>query len=178
MRIGFGMEVSRSFSDSLSGRNLFQGGGEVLATGNAAGFIGDAGRTLYDISALYFRPYATDREDVASLRAPVGALAGASALFVWPLGDSFLVPSLRLSRESGEATAGASTNSRSAWSLGWSLALDLPLGPRMTATPELGYVHGSLRSEFSTPGAGGITRFAVSNSLTGWWAATDFSVVF
>ena len=124
------------------------------------------------------RAPSTDREDIASLRAPVGTLAGASALLVWPLGDSFLAPSLRLSRESGEATAGASTSSRSAWSLGSSLALDLPLGPRMTATPEVGYVHGSLRSEFSIPGAPDNAPFTLSSGLSGWWAAADFSVVF
>ena len=178
MRVGLGMDVSRSFGDSLSGRNLFQGGGEVLARVNAVGFLSDAGETLIDLSAFYFRPYSTDRQSVAGLRAPVGDLAGASALVVWPLGDLFLVPVLRLSRESGEATSGVSTISRTAWSLGTSLALDVPLGPRMTVTPELGYVHGSLRSELSASSVAGDARFATSNDLAGWSAAADFSVAF
>lgn len=178
MRVELGMDVSRSFADSLSGRNLFQGGGEVLARVNAAGFLSDAGETLIDLSAFYFRPYSTDRQSVAGLRAPVGDLAGASALVVWPLGDLFLVPVLRLSRESGEATSGVGTITRDAWSLGASLALDVPLGPRMTMTPELGYAHGSLRSELSASSAGGAARFETSDNLAGWWAAADFSVVF
>ena len=178
MRVGLGMDVSRSFGDSLSGRNLFQGGGEVLARVNAVGFLSDAGETLLDLSAFYFRPYSTDRQSVAGLRAPVGDLAGASVLVVWPLGDLFLVPVLRLSRESGEATSGVSTISRTAWSLGTSLALDVLLGPRMTVTPELGYVHGSLRSELSASSGAGDARFATSNDLAGWWAAADFSVAF
>ena len=178
VRVGLGMDVSRSFGDSLSGRNLFQGGGEVLARASAVGFLSDAGETLIDLSAFYFRPYSTDRQSVAGLRAPVGDLAGASALVVWPLGDLFLVPVLRLSRESGEATSGVSTVSRTAWSLGTSLALDVPLGPRTTVTPEFGYVHGSLRSELSASSGAGDARFASSNGLAGWWAAADFSVVF
>jgi hypothetical protein len=178
MRVGLGVDVSRSFGDSLSGRNLFQAGGEVLARVNAVGLLGDAGEGLLDLSAFYFRPYSTDRRRVAGLRAPVGDLAGAGVLVVWPLGELFLVPVLRLSRESGNATSGVSTISRTAWSLGTSLALDVPLGPRATVTPELGYVQGTLRSVLSASSTAGDARFASSNDLAGWWAAADFSVAF
>jgi hypothetical protein len=68
--------------------------------------------------------------------------------------------------------------SRTAWSLGTSLAVDVPLGPRVTVTPEFGYAHGTLRSVLSASSAAGDARFAFSDDLTGWWAAADFSVAF
>jgi hypothetical protein len=77
-----GLEVARSFADSLSGRNLFPGGGSLLARVGLASYLGEAGDVVLDVAGFYFRPFATQRTDAANRRIPVGDFLGASAIGV------------------------------------------------------------------------------------------------
>jgi hypothetical protein len=172
-----GVEATRSFGDSLGGRNLFQGGGTLLARAGAATYLGGAEAAVVDVSAFYFRPFAAERTDAANRRIPSGDFFGAGAILVWPLGELLVTPTLVVSRESSHAGAGLAATAESGWAALSSLAVDVPLGSRFSLTPELGYARGSLRSAFAS-GAGGAGGTAFTESLSGWWLATDLSLSF
>jgi hypothetical protein len=174
-RLSGGLDFTRSFSDSLAGRNLFPGGGSVLARAGVASYLGGGDRLLLDVSAFYFRPFANERGDAANRRIPVGDFVGGSALGVWSLGELLVTPVVVISRESSHGTAAVTTTRGSGWAVASSLAVDVPLGARFSLAPEVGWAKGSLRSELSQQGAG-IGR--IVESLSGWWLAADISVSF
>ena len=177
-RIGGGVDVTRSFSDSLGGQNLFQGGGTVLARVDAATTVGEMGSILLGGSVSYFRSYSTSRASVAGAREPSGDFVGVSTIAVWPIGAVFLTPAVVLSYESNEATTGSTVVAGSGWSLGTSLAAGIPLARRFTLTPEVGHVTGSRSTDFLTT-VGSITQRAeTTGSLSGWWLAADVSMSF
>jgi hypothetical protein len=174
-RVTAGVDAARSFSDSLSGRNLFPGGGSVLARAGVSSYLGGGDDVLLDVSTFYFRPFASERVDAANRRIPVGDFVGASALGLWSVRQLLVTPTLVISRESSHGAAAVTATSGSGWAVGSSLAVDVPLGARFGVTPELGYARGSLRSEFSQQGTG-IGR--IVESLSGWWLAADISMSF
>jgi hypothetical protein len=175
-QLSAGVDATRSFSDSLSGRNLFQGGGTVLARAGVASYLGDAEAVVLDFSAFYFRPFAKERTDAANRRLPSGDFVGATAIALLPFGGLLATPTLVLSRESIAGAAGTASTSGSGWALGSSLAVDVPLGARLALTPEVGYATGSIRTDFG--GGGATDGRGLNESLSGWWFATDLSLSF
>jgi hypothetical protein len=173
-RLGAGIEVSRSFSDSLQGRNLFQGGGSVLGRAMVTGGLGANDRLLFDVSALYFRPFAAGSADGISHRTPTGDFIGASAIGLWRLADLLVTPALVIARESARGAAGNPSGSGSSWAIGSSLGVDIGLGGRVSLTPEAGWARGSLPRELGSGGSG----VRGTASLSGWWLATDISFAF
>jgi hypothetical protein len=170
------VEVTRSFSDSLAGRNLFQGGGTVLVRTGVASYVGDADQLVLDVSAFYFRPFSTERTDALSRRVPVGDFVGGSAIGIVPLGVLLVTPTFVITRESSHAAAGSTLSRASGWATLSSLAVDVPLASRWSLTPELGYAKGSLRRDIGDVGTA--PGFGITESLTGWWLAADVSVSF
>jgi hypothetical protein len=172
-RLGAAVELSRSFSDSLQGRNLFQGGGSVLGRVIVTGGLGESDDLLFDVSALYFRPFAAGRADGVSHRIPTGDFIGASTIGLWRLADLLVTPTLVIARESVRDAAGATFGSGSSWAIGSAVGVDVGLGGRLSLTPEVGWTRGSLPSELGLPG--GVRG---TDSLSGWWLATDISFAF
>ena len=83
-----------------------------------------------------------------------------------------------LSHESNESAIASSVVNGSAWSLGTSLAVDVPLARRFTLTPEVGRAGGSVRTDVMTT-VGAITQdIRSTDDLSGWWTAVDLSVAF
>jgi hypothetical protein len=132
---------------------------------------------VLDVSAFYFRPFALERSDAANRRTPSGDFFGTGAILVWPLGELLVTPTLVVSRESSRVATDLVATDESGWAALSSLAVDVPLGSRISITPELGYARGWLRSAFGAIGPG-VGRTALSESLSGWWLATDLSLSF
>jgi hypothetical protein len=177
-RIGGGVDVTRSFSDSLGGQNLFQGGGTILARVDAATAVGDAGSVLVGGSVSYFRSYSASRAAAAGPREPSGDFVGVSTIAVWPIRAVFFTPAVVLSYESNEASTGTTVVAGSGWSLGTSLAASVPLARRFTFTPEVGHVTGSRSTDFLTTVGSLTQRAETTGSLSGWWLAADVSLSF
>jgi hypothetical protein len=173
-RISGGLDLSYSFSDSLAGQNLFQGGGTVLARVDVTTLLSDV---FLGTSVSYFRPHSADRA-AGSLREPMGDFKVASALAVWPIGSVFLIPAVVLSHESNESAIASSVIDGSAWSLGTSLAVDVPLARRFSLTPEVGHTSGSIRTDVMTTVEAVTQDIRSTDGLSGWWAAVDLSVAF
>ena len=177
-RIGSRVDVTRSFADSLGGQNLFQGGGTILARVDAATPVGETRSILVGASVSYFRSYSASRVGVPGSREPSGDFWGVSAIAVWPVGDVFLTPAAVLSYESSEATTGTTVVTGSGWSVGTSLAANVPLARRFALTPEVGYATGSIKADFLTTAAGITQRTETTGELSGWWLAADLSLTF
>ena len=180
-RVSGGLDMTYSFSDSLGGRNLFQGGGTVLARAGVTTLLRDV---FVGVSASYFRPHSADRPASGSLREPMGDFKGGSALAVWPIGRVFVTPAVVVSHESSESAIATSVVTGSGWSVGTFLAVDIPLARGFTLTPDVGRASGSIRTDVlttvgATPGGDPVTqRSRRTDSLSGWWAAADLSVAF
>ena len=170
------VELTRSFADSLAGRNLFQGGGTVLFRTGVATYLGEADRMVLDVSAFYFRPFSAERTDALSPRAPVGDFVGGSAIGLLPLGALLVTPTFVITRESSHSAVGSTLSRASGWAALSSLAVDVPLGSRWSLTPEVGYANGSLRRDIGDDGI--VPGFGTTESLRGWWLAADVSVFF
>ena len=177
-RVSGGIDVTRSFSDSLGGDNLFQGGGTVLFRAGYSNLLGSESAVLLDVSAFYFRPFSAERSANSTSRDPVGDFVGLNGVAFWPVGDLFLTPGLRLSRESSQVQSGGDVIEGSGWSLAGSLGLDVLIASGVTVTPQAGYTTGKVRTDLITSINSMTRRFGFSDSLRGWWAGADLSVSF
>ena len=161
-RITGGLDVAKSFSDSLGGRNLFPGGGSFALRADAAGLVG-TNATLANFSAFYFRPLALNRPIQANRLIPTGDFAGASASLLVPAGRLFVLPSLSVTRESSKAAetflGQQLTLEGSGLAVSGSLGVDVPVGRHLSFTPEAGFVGGTVRSDLflTSTGARGIS---------------------
>lgn len=77
--VGRSVEVTRSVTDSLGGRNQYPGGGSLNAAARLLHFVGAAGRGLVALNGLFARPLAIERADVATRLIPIGDFMGATA---------------------------------------------------------------------------------------------------
>ncbi|HWV58900.1 MAG TPA: hypothetical protein VNZ57_15710 [Longimicrobiales bacterium] len=173
-RVGIGIEASYSFADSLGGNNLFQGGGTVLARADAATVLTGLGDVLVAGSASYFRPHSADRVTPSGLREPAGDFKGVSAVAIIPAGNILITPIVVVSSDASDSTSEVSTIEDSAWSMGTSVAVDIPFAGRFTINPEVGYATGSIRKDVVTGGQ--LDRRTYS--LSGWWIAAGLSATF
>jgi hypothetical protein len=183
-RVSGGVVATRSFADSLGGRNLFSGGGTVLARAHVATLWGSRDDVLVGVAGSYFRPYSVEESDPSGRRFPVRDFAGASALVAWPLGGVLIAPAAALSRESSEVPTGTGVVRGSGWSLRSSLAIDVAIGGSISFTPEVGYTTGSVRLDVltnvgtSTSGDPITERRSDTDPLSGWWVGVSWSAAF
>ena len=187
-RITGGFDFAASFGDSLSGRNLFPGGGSFSLRADASGLVG-SGATLANLLAFYFRPLGLNRPIQANRLNPTGAFMGATAGLLVPAGDVFVEPTLSLSRESSNATITPFAPGQglrltgTGWTLAGSLGVDVPLGRHLSFAPEAGFVGGSIHSNaylFPTANRNvqGIPTASFADPVSGWWAALEVSASF
>src|SRR6185503_11616268 len=105
-----------------------------------------------------------------------------------PVGEAFLVPTVTLSREASTATVPQFQPGQNlrltglGWTLGGSLGVDLPVGRRISLTPEAGVVGGRVSSDAfvypagRNPGPSPTAFFA--DPVSGWWVALELSATF
>lgn len=187
------LDVSNSFADSLGGKNLFQGGGNVNFELRLDGLLGGGDGADALFSAWYQKPFGNTRADQPNRLVPVGDTYGVFGTLTFPVGSMLLTPSLALARESASdnAASGASRYrySTSSWAVNSGLALSLPLTESIELTPELGFSSGSADGSFvattlvggGVPGRPGRPVTATQNfrnRITGWWAALELTISF
>jgi hypothetical protein len=147
-------EWSRSWADSLDGRNLFPGGGALSLSAMLDGPIGDGTTTSGSLSVFFTRPFANDRADQPNRLTPQGQFWGASGELYASRGRVAFIPSVSLIRESSTVAIGTPQLpvqlSSSAWTASAGGAVDLSLGRHLSVTPEAGVAWGSVASSTST----------------------------
>jgi hypothetical protein len=176
------IEVSKSFADSLDGRNLFPGGGALTLTATGAGPILERSVTYWHVLGFYFRPLNSPFPDQPNRLIPVGALMGANASLVFPVGKLLVWPSLELMRESSRTSTTAGAITRRITGAGWTTNLGTTVGMtvnrRLTLTPGAGYVFGAVGAT-ATNTRTSFPPLTVSDSFTdrirGWWGSLELS---
>jgi hypothetical protein len=184
--IGASAEVTRSFADSLGGRNLFPGGGSLTIEARGLRYLGEDGDGLISLNAFYSQPIGIERPDQPTRLIPVGNFIGVTGTGSFPFGAFFLLPTLSVLREASSATAVATNNVRtllsaSGYSTSASLGLSIPLGKLVTVTPEVGGVFGSVgqtvTSSFPTRFGRPLQRTqGFSDAIRGGWVSLELSL--
>jgi len=193
--VGASVEVTRSFSDSLGGRNLFPGGGALTFDGRLLRFVGADGTGFVTANAFYSRPLDIERPDQPTRLIPIGDFAALTVAGAWPVRAVTLLPTIALMRESSSATAlvngtvvnGVVVNrvttqlNASGFTSSLSLGLAIPLGRFVTVTPEAGGAFGTVSQTVSSSFPRRIGRPIVrsqgfSDPLRGGWFALEISI--
>lgn len=177
------VDLSRSFSDSLGGRNLFPGGGSVSADVQAMRFMGEDGADYVSLSGFYSRPIGMERPDQPTRLIPIGDYSGLTATAALSVGDVTLVPLLSIARETSHATAIVNARrttavTASGYTSTASLAVAVPVGGVVTITPEVGGAFGSVGQTVSiTRVRIPVTRSAsFRDRIRGGWFALEVSL--
>lgn len=146
--VGAGVDVTRSFTDSLQGRNLFPGGGSISADARLLHFFGEDGTGLFTLNGFYSRPLNIERPDVATRIIPIGDFMGATMSAAIPAGALSLLPTLTVLRESSSAEATVNRvptrRDASGTTATGSLGLLIPVGRHLSLTPEVGAAFGTV----------------------------------
>jgi len=178
------LDVSRSAADSLSGRNLFPGGGSVSVSASGTGPLREDSLTYWQLFGFYFRPVATARPDQPNRLIPVGDFMSVYSSISVPVGLVFLWPSVEISREASHTgTRAGGTEERiagSGWTTKTGVELTLPVGRGVDLTPGAGYVFGSVGASFTTTtpqlfGPPIVATDAFSDRIRGWWLSLEFT---
>jgi hypothetical protein len=152
-RIIGSVDVSRSFADSLGGRNLFPGGGTVMLDVRAQGPLdGSDGRFFGQAQTFFSRPYGNTRADQPNRLIPQGDFFGANTTVSAEVGPVLIVPTVSTVVEIGRAQARrlfARSQFRGlGWSVAGSLAVIIPLSRYVDITPEIGLLGGNVSQEY------------------------------
>lgn len=183
--VGASVELTRSFADSLGGRNLFPGGGAVTVEGRALRFLGDEGTAFLSANAFYSRPIGLERADQPTRLIPIGDFLGVTGSGAFPIGTFTLLPLVSVLRESSSASAlvGTTTTqlSASGYTGSLSLGLAIPVGKWLTLTPEVGGAFGSVgqtvTSTFPTRFRRPLVRSqSFTDPIRGRWVALEVSL--
>ena len=183
--IGASMEVTKSFADSLGGRNLFPGGGSLMLDARAIRFVGDDGTGFVSVNGFYSKPLGIQRADQPTRLIPIGAFVGVTATGAFPMGALTVLPLVSVIRESSNATAVVNRVSTGLYASGQtaslSLGLAVPVGRFITVTPEVGGAFGSVgqtvTSSFPRRFGRPITRSqSFSDAIRGGWVSLELSV--
>jgi hypothetical protein len=179
-----GLEYARSNADSLGGRNLFPGGGQVVLDGRLDGPV-FGGQTWGTLGGFYLRAVDLDVAAQPNRLIPVGDLVGTYGSLYVPVGRLALLPTVSLLRESSTATATdgrvATRIDGSGWSFTAGTALDVPLGGGLTLTPEAGLVRGTIGGQFAQAlvRAPRLARGATfDDPVSGWYAGLSLGIRF
>lgn len=154
-RVAVGAEWSRSWADSLDGRNLFPGGGTVALDVTLDGPVGDITRGGYGTLALFYvRPYQNARADQPNRLIPQGQFWGVQGDLAIGVGRLTIAPSASLLHEASTVDIGTplvpARLTSSGWTMSASTALELPLGRGLVLAPEIGGAIGSVGTATST----------------------------
>ncbi|MES3034620.1 MAG: hypothetical protein V4813_11550 [Gemmatimonadota bacterium] len=178
--VGAGVELTRSFTDSLDGRNLFPGGGMLTVDGRLMRFFGSDGTGFLTVNAFYSRPVDLERPDVATRIIPIGDFLGTTIAVAIPAGALSVLPMLSVLRETSNAqttvngiptTLDASGTTASA-----SLGVSIPIGRRVTVTPEVGGAFGSVGQTVSARFPRRTRSQSFSDPIRGGWVTLELSI--
>ncbi len=192
-RLSAGIDYSRSSGDSLGGRNLFPGGGELTALGSLAGGVTNPFDDLGDdmdarLSVFVSHPFGDARNDQPNLLVPLGNTMGATGSLAVPNGIVVWSPSLDLTRESSAWTRTAvlthasQRNTATAWVANLGLDAIVTISSFADLTPRIGYAVGSVDASVSQSGLTARRGRPVSRSASftdavrGWWTGMELSV--
>lgn len=182
-------QLAFSSGDSLGGRNLFPGGGEWSTDLTIDRPIGADGTINATASAFFTHPFNNKRSDQPTRLIPDGDYYGITGELVVPIKNWTLSPLLTVSRETSQAEAidglVKSALRASGWSLAGSVSLDIPLGGRLTVSPEGGTVFGNVSAQTSASlarprlrGGRTISAGGFSDRVSGVWAGLGLAVSF
>ena len=185
------VDVTRGFADSLGGRNLFQGGGNVNIELRLNTTFDEANDADGLFSIYYQKPFGNDRNDQPNRLIPVGDSYGLFGIVNLPLRSMLLVPTVTLAREASSATTGTAASryaySASSWAINAGIALQIPVAGAIDLTPEIGGVFGNASATFTsvTPASFGARRgrpvtssSGFTNRINGWYLGLQLSVSF
>lgn len=183
-KISTSIDFSHSYADSLDGRNLFPGGGSLVARVEVESSLGEFGEVYGFGSAYYYRPLGLERPDQPNRRIPFGSVQGGYVGFMLPIWSVYVVPVVGVAREanSGDLDLRRFTfqSNGSSWALTASSSLSIPITRTLFLTPEAGFVRGGVRGEFVQLRSGDLRpiEFAFADDVDGWYAALDLSFSF
>ena len=185
------VDVTQGFADSLGGRNLFQGGGNVNVELRLNTSFAEASAADGLFSFYYQKPFGNDRNDQPNRLIPVGDSYGLFGTANVPLRSMLLMPTLTLAREASSATTGTAASryaySASSWAINAGLALQIPVVGALDLTPEIGGVFGNASATFTsvTPAPFGARRgrpvtssSGFTNRINGWYLGLQLTVAF
>ncbi len=180
VNLGANVELTRSFADSLGGKNLFPGGGALTVDARALRFVGTDGTSFLSVNGFYSKPLSIERPDQPTRLIPIGDFAGANVSAALPLGPLTVLPAISYVRESSNATAlvngRATTLEASGYATSASLGLSVPFGSFVTITPEVGGAFGNIGQTVSAQFPRRIRRRSFSDSVSGGWVSLELSV--
>jgi hypothetical protein len=185
LTFGASAEVTRSFADSLGGRNLFPGGGNLTLDGRVLRYFGADGDGFVAANAFFARPINIERPDQPTRLIPVGDFAGVTLAAAIPVGSLTVLPSANLVRESSSAAAVANSITTRLTASGYtsslSVGLSFPVGRFLTLTPEVGGAFGSVSQTVSSTFPRRFLRPIVrsqgfSDPIRGGWVGLEVTV--
>jgi len=178
--LGASVEVTKSFTDSLGGRNLFPGGGQLTVDARLLQFFGADGTGFFAVSGFYSRPVDIERPDVATRLIPIGDFTGVTATAAVPAGALVVLPTVSVLRESSNAQARLngipSTLVASGTTASASLGVSIPLGRYLTVTPEVGGAFGSVGQTVSARFPRRTRSQSFSDPIRGGWVTLEVSI--
>jgi hypothetical protein len=178
--VGTTIEFSRSYADSLGGRNLFPGGGSITFDARATKYIGTDGGGVVSIAGFYAKPVGIERPDQPTRIIPVGDFGGVSASAAIPAGHVTLLPVIGVQREASNAAAIVSgrrtTLTASGQTASVSFGVAVPIGRIVTLTPEVGGVFGSVGQTVSAQFPRQVRSQSFTDPIRGGWVSIEVSV--
>ena len=178
--VGASVEMTKSFTDSLGGRNLFPGGGQLTVDARLLRYVGRDADGFVSVSGFYSRPMSIERPDVATRLIPIGDFAGLTAMAAIPAGSLTVLPMVSMVRESSDARATfngvPTTLSATGTTTSASLGLSVPVGRHITVTPEVGGAAGSVRQTVSARFPRRRRNQSFSDPIRGGWVTLEISI--
>jgi hypothetical protein len=178
--MGVSVEMTRSYSDSLGGRNLFPGGGTLSADARLLRYFGAAGTGFFALNGFYSKPIDLQRPDVPTRIIPIGDFFGVTASLAIPVRRVTLLPMVSVLRETSNASAlvaGRNTTLVASGQTGTaSLGISIPLGHVMTVTPEVGGAWGDVGQTVSAQFPRRVRSKSFSDPIRGGWFAIEIAV--
>jgi hypothetical protein len=178
--MGLSLEFTKSYADSLGGKNLFPGGGTLSFDTRLIHYFGPEQAGFFSLNGFYTKPIGIQRPDVPTRIIPIGDFIGATATGAIPAGPVTLLPMLTVLRETSNANAIVSgrrtTLDASGQTGAVSLGVSIPLGRAVTITPEVGGVFGNVGQTVSAQFPRRVRSASFSDPIRGGWFALEFSV--
>lgn len=180
LSLGLSAEVTRSFADSLGGKNLFPGGGAMNVDARALRFFGAESDGYLALNGFYSRPMDIERPDQPTRLIPVGDFFGGTISGAIPIGPVSLLPVVSHMRESSNASAivngRVTTLDASGYTSTVSLGLSIPIGSMVTVTPEVGGAIGNVGQVVSAQFPRRVRSVTFSDPVRGGWVALELTV--
>ncbi len=178
--IGLSVEFTKSYADSLGGRNLFPGGGTLSFDTRLIRYFGKEQAGFFTLNGFYTKPINIQRPDVPTRIIPIGDFLGATAALAIPAGRVTLLPMVTVLRETSNAStivSGRNTTLDANGQTGAvSLGVSIPLGRVVTITPEVGGAFGNVGQTVSAQFPRRVLRRSFSDPIRGGWFSLEFSV--